>query len=381
MADIPISPGAAALTATGAAATLLITTPTTASIRLPALRAFGATQDMQLQPISASGSVLNGTVVTFTADLPSIGASGTILAGNNVSADIDIPAIDATGDGGVIAGISLPKLDIDSTVIPGNVLRQSSSLPKLGAIATVISDGIATADISLKPITLTTSILSGSVMTGTAALKRLALAASGYTGNVVTAEISVPAIALEGTAYGENSLTATITIPMLRLVAAMGDAATSSTTVFAMNTKSTALTNYVGLEFNSATRFNGVDLVANESGIFAITGDLDGAAIIDAYATLASSNFGTMQLKRVQSVYLGYRADGEMRLKATIDEHHEYEYQVQPRNYDDIHGNRVKLGKGAKGTYWQLEIGNVDGSDFDLDTIQLEAIPLARKTG
>ena len=163
------------------------------------------------------------------------------------------------------------------------------------------------------------------------------------------------------------------------LVATVADRVTANTTVYAMNAKHTGLTEYTNFAFNSAAVFDGATLVANASGIFALGGDVDDAAIIDAYARLGISDFGTLAHKRVDMAYVGYRSDGVLRLRVITDEQESYDYTLATRDGDSLHGNRLKLGRGMRGTYWQAEVGNVAGADFEIDTLQLMAQPLSRK--
>lgn len=39
----------------------------------------------------------------------------------------------------------------------------------------------------------------------------------------------------------------------------------------------------------------------------------------------------------------------------------------------------MKLGRGAKSRYWQFEIANVDGADFELDTLAADEMATARR--
>jgi hypothetical protein len=39
----------------------------------------------------------------------------------------------------------------------------------------------------------------------------------------------------------------------------------------------------------------------------------------------------------------------------------------------------VKIGKGLRSRYWQFELVNIDGADFDLDTIEFHPVLLTRR--
>lgn len=405
MADIPISPDSGSLTITPTGVTILDALPMYFAKSLPALDAVGesivgskyasgitlpmlvvtgATQDIRLPMLTAAATLLPGEVtgpVQAKKYLPALTVTGTILGGSAYDVEASLPVFTLEASFGTFASVTLPQFTSTGAALNGRVATAAVSLPRITATGAAYSEGLLSAAASLPALTIAVEIDAGRVMEASITLKKIALAAAGYSGTVGTASVSLPIFTVDGAGHGEYIGQASIELPMLQLVATLPlqTVLTETVSVFAMNTKTGALTNYDNFSFNSMTRFNGVELMANSSGIFAITGNLDESAIIEAYARTGITDFGTPNHKRVEYAYIGYRSDGEMRLKLIVDEHHEYEYQVYPRNYDDIHGNRLKLGRGAKGTYWQIEIGNVDGSNLEGDFLQLMAEPLSRK--
>lgn len=405
MADIPISPDSGALTITPSGVSILNALPMYfnkslpaldvvgesvvgpklgAAITLPMLVVVGATQDLRMPMLTVEATVLRGNVtgpVQATKPIPALVVSGAVLGGSAYAVAATLPALTVSAGFGTSANIVLPRVATSGAMLTGAVATAAVSLPRLTAAGAAYGEGLLSAAASLPALTIAVEIDTGRVMEASITLKKLALAAAGYSGTVGTAAVSLPIFTMDGAGHGEYIGQASIELPMLQLVATLPlqTGLTETVSVFAMNTKNGALTNYDNFSFNSMTRFNGVELMANSNGIFAITGNLDESAIIEAYARTGITDFGTPNHKRVEYAYIGYRSDGEMRLKLIVDEHHEYEYQVYPRNYDDIHGNRLKLGRGAKGTYWQIEIGNVDGSNLEGDFLQLMAEPLSRK--
>lgn len=386
MADFPFSPSAASGSITGNNALIFYgpKEPMAAAITLPMFVASGATQDIRLPMLTAAASIIPGNStgpVQAKKYIPAMTVAGTILRGSVYDGVASLPALALEASFGTFVSVSLPRLTSAGTALNGRVSTAAVSLPRIVVTGAVYGDGLLSAAASLPALTIAVEIDAGRVAEASITLKKIALAAAGYSGTVGTATVSLPIFTMDGAGHGEYIGQASIELPMLQLVATLPvqTGLTETVSVFAMNTKNGALTNYDNFSFNSMTRFNGLELMANSSGIFAITGNLDESAIIDAYARTGITDFGTPNHKRVDYAYIGYRSDGEMRLKLIVDEHHEYEYQVYPRNYDDIHGNRLKLGRGAKGTYWQIEIGNVDGSNIEGDFLQLMAEPLSRK--
>jgi hypothetical protein len=343
------------------------------------LTVVGGFQNLVLPMLTATGEILNGNVINASLRLPDLTVSATVLNGPILTADLTLPMLTVSADFGISAALQLPKLKVSGSILSGNVLRANISLPRLTATGSMVSDGILSAAISLPRLTLSANILAGGTMSVAVMLPRLALAATGYTGTVSTASISLPMLEVSGEIWGEYILQAAIELPMLTLSATFAERVATETTTFVMQAATVALTQYNNFNFNSAARFNGVDLVAGPTGIFALGGARDDAALIDATVRLGVTDFGTAKLKRVNMVYLGYRSDGSMRLRVIVDEQDAYDYAVETRDTNSIHGNRIPVGKGMRGTYWQTELGNVAGADFDLDYLQLMALPLSRK--
>jgi len=150
-----------------------------------------------------------------------------------------------------------------------------------------------------------------------------------------------------------------------------------------INTENGARTEYTAYDFNSMCRFNGGHYGAKEDGIHLLDGADDAGADIDAHILTGISDFDIRTNKRIDKAYLGIRNDGNIVLKATITSaddglRREYWYEISDTS-TGIRKTRIKMGKGLKAKYWQFELSNKDGSDFELDVIKLIPITLTRK--
>lgn len=149
-----------------------------------------------------------------------------------------------------------------------------------------------------------------------------------------------------------------------------------------LNTKLMGMTAVSGWAFNSFAFVNGELLGATPTGLFVLTGDTDNGTAIASTVLTGPADLGSAQLKRAEgSLYVGYRTDGDLRIKVITDEDEDAEYTLEHHGHETLNTGRVKVGRGLKGRYWQLEITNLDGADFDLDTISLPMADLARKIG
>ena len=136
-----------------------------------------------------------------------------------------------------------------------------------------------------------------------------------------------------------------------------------------VNIKNRAVTEYTGYCFNSFCCFNGKYLGANSSGIFELSGDDDNGTDIDASIKTATADVGRGQPKKLRDAWL-FARKGLMTFTVIADEDNEFTYNADVENAN-IHEERVKVGRGIKGRGFSFVLANVDGSDFDIDSISV----------
>lgn len=149
------------------------------------------------------------------------------------------------------------------------------------------------------------------------------------------------------------------------------------------NTESKAFTTYRNFPFNSFCELGGHYYGATDEGIYLLEGDDDAGVPIDAHVRGGLADMGTGKLKRMEALYLGYRADGQLLLKVvtTSDggEKTESWYGLDAQPAQAMREGRIKIGKGLKSVYWGFEVANVNGGDFELDTIAWLPMVLDRR--
>jgi hypothetical protein len=144
----------------------------------------------------------------------------------------------------------------------------------------------------------------------------------------------------------------------------------------AVNSENAAVTEYTNYGFNSFCLFNGKYLGAKDDGIFELTGaDDDGTAINGSFQT-ATIDAERGQERRLRDFWIVGRK-GNMLLTVIVEESKEYDYNAPVEN-GSIHEERVKTGRGIKGRSFSFKITNVDGTDFDIDSIRGIVEPLRR---
>ena len=138
---------------------------------------------------------------------------------------------------------------------------------------------------------------------------------------------------------------------------------------------------YGNYNFNSFCKFGDRYLGANEDGIFVLgEDDLDNLVQIEAFFRLLTTDFGLPSQKRIRSVHVGFETDGTLKITVGTDEENEVETELVAVNRTNKqHSQKVPIGRDLKGRYWELEIRNVDGADFSVDSIIAYPIILGNK--
>lgn len=145
-----------------------------------------------------------------------------------------------------------------------------------------------------------------------------------------------------------------------------------------LNVETDAASRYVWSAFNSFTEFEGRYYGAADDGLHELTGDTDAGVEIEAFILTGVGDHGVPQEKRVTRAYVGIRANGSMMLKTVSDEDDIAVYDLVSTG-GDLAAVRVKLSQGKESVYWQYALQNVDGADFELESVKVLPIVLSRR--
>ena len=276
---------------------------------------------------------------------------------------------------------TLPMISVSAEVITGVVGGVALQLPRVSVAVAGAVPFTAVSSLSVLPRMSITGTVGGGASVA-ATLRALSLAAEGYTGAVGGVAVTLPMYEMSAVGTGPLIGQVSLTLPMLVLQAtgyAREVTPGANADTYVLQTMTNALTQYDNYGFNSFARFNGVYLGAKDDGIFALSGADDDSTAIDAYARVGITDMGTSKLKRVDRCYVGYKSDGDMILRVTTEDSEVRDYRVSATGYSRMHTNMVKLGRGMEARYWQFELRNQNGSNFELDTMELLPIPLRRR--
>jgi hypothetical protein len=345
--------------------------------------------------ISIKGFVTQVGQAALTLPTPTLTARGDVTIVGQVALALPTPTLSMHQPSTVALALPAPSLAIEGTTgRVGNVqlVLPTPTLQAVGEVPTIA--GVA---LALPKPQLDISGVVGVPGTVALALRGLALAIEGATGVVGDVALTLPVQgALSNDWQGGLSITGgeqavgtvRLVLPMLLLRATGGqnDASVANPdgNVFpamVMHTETGALWDYLNFPFNSLCQFNGVYLGASAEGVFALAGDTDNGALIDAAARVGITDFGTSFLKRIDRCYVGYRTDGNLVLRVFTDEINIRDYLITAYGKDGLHGNHTRIGKGLAARYWQFELRNQNGADFELNALELKPTHLRRRIG
>lgn len=344
-------------TGSTAAITLGLPTPTlTASGMSPVAGAVALTLPRPALAVTALAGISGAVSLALPAPVLSIGSP------NSVALALPTPQLAITGSAGVVGSVSL--------ALPTPQIAIGATAPVAGSVV-----------LALPTPQLAVQALPGIVGVSNNTLTRFALAISGASGVVGTVTLALPVIQLGVEGYTPVNGAVALTLPLLKLVANGTSLNTGTPATTVMHTETMSLWTYSNYPFNSFAQFNGAFLGADANGIFALAGDTDNGAMIQAAARVGLSDFGTSFLKRVDRIYVGYSADGAMVMRVLTDTGTQRDYRMAATPEGGLHGNHVRLGKGLESRYWQFEVRNQNGADFTMNIIELKPTRLKRRVG
>jgi hypothetical protein len=346
---------------------------------------------------SFAASLVPAIVLTFTGDnsLPSLsvvsGSDGVVESlplFSLVNCYVDVPHSDVDE--------SLPILTISATAIQSTVIAGDCTLPVLTissltgyqtdselevnlplptALASSLTGEIHQGDIDVPPLTISATLLNGEISQGVVTLPFLAF--TGRTINTGTVSESVPVLTISAYAHGPLLHTLDESLPLLQIVANLVHASTAFR-CYVLNTENSAITEYDNFPFNSFCTFKGKHLAAGSNGITLLEGNKDNSTDIKAYFNVGNNDFDLPNIKRITDAYLSMKGDGSYYLTVTSDDGSPHSYLLSATTGQRIKNIKTNVGKGKKGRFFELELSNIAGADFELFDMVLNVELLKR---
>ncbi len=152
----------------------------------------------------------------------------------------------------------------------------------------------------------------------------------------------------------------------------------------AMNAISFAISEYNNFPFNSFTKFNGEYLSANQNGIYELDESAtdDGGYFINSNIKSGIIDSYSKSIHRLRDAFILYKSDGDIKLTTKADKKTTRRYIVpeQINGIDKaIKKRRIKFERGIKNRFFDFNIENLVGAEFEVDTMIVYLEPITSK--
>lgn len=218
-----------------------------------------------------------------------------------------------------------------------------------------------------------------------------AISSSGN-GVVNLSQIGHPSISFDITVEAQGSTnigsTVVVVVPFQIQSFASGEQISPSLNViypeptvdaWSVNCRNGGHSQYTNYLFNDFFKLKGILYGVNERGIVRLSGDTDNGTHIEAYLSTGVTDFNTNKKKNIANSYVDVRADGDLVIQLNADEQtNRRGYRIVHDLRNGLHRRRVKSAKGIKATNWQFELGNTKGCDFEVNSIEVDAVAMQR---
>ena len=345
--------------------------------------------DLDIPALTGSADALSQRIVESAQALELMAADGQIITGRMAASDLSLPVLSgsaqavAENPGAVASTQALPLATGDGAAITGRIGSSTQTLAQFIADGIVYAQRVAASQQALPIWEADASAITGRM--GTSSLTIPTMGASGSVGAAreAVSVLELPMIVAGQAQAGGNLATSILVLPAwIATGEAVSDLSTTEVLnkTFAVNMDTFAQSRDEGMAFNSYAKLGALFIGANENGLYLLGAYTDDGTAIHALATFPTQDEESAALRRVESMVVGYRADGDLRLTVNTDDGDPSEYIMESVGGPECHPNRVKIGKGMKGRYWNMTLENVDGADFALDKVDIDWWTLSRRT-
>ncbi len=282
--------------------------------------------------------------------------------------------VSVTAYGGGYFNQKIKKITLAASGSIDNIGFLSKQIPKIVLTASAVQEVLGAATLKIPLIRLSAAgVISptGSLIKQILAIRMSSAATLGIVGNLSK---SVAAVIIDASAYWQSENSATLSIPALRVYA---NAQSAIWEIISLNVKNLGLTNYSNYDYNSMSLFDGNVFGAKSDGIYLLSGDDDDGEDIPWSLKTGKIDIENQLSQKARHVWLSRRSSGDL-LLIVDDGEQEYEYPVTAYNESDD-AVRVKLGKGIRSKYIQLELKNITNETLRLDSLKIFADRTSKK--
>lgn len=305
----------------------------------------------------------------------------TILGGQTITGSfalkIPLPVFAIIGGNTSNMVLSMPFF---KTALTGNPAAYNSiilSTPLFKTSIAALSGRIG--DIALSIPLPEVAILSHAGSTGDIALSIpvLKTVLTGLSGRIGGISLELPSFITSLTGYRLQKGNFAFVLPLFRtILEGQESRAVTPTGIplrfgYAMNLVNWGVTEYRDYPFNSFVCFNGKQLGFNELGMYDLEGNTDDGVPIYAWFQTGTEDLWRGAIKRLKEAWVTSRQkNGGLNLTLILDEKQELTLTLNSEK-ETMHEERIKLPKGLKNRFVGFKVSNIQGSDFDWESMRV----------
>lgn len=295
--------------------------------------------------------------------------TGELKSGQILVGDVQAPLSQVNAISGSGAFVQVPFPIVDATGLTGRVGVGAGIALAAQVTGVLVQTVLYGGDILLPSPVVSGDVASGALNVGSIENRLSVVNAIGLNGGVSTSAIIAPVLNAESILLSEVFSIGEILVSLpLASGIALNDIIDFIT--WALNTESNRTTNYTQFPFIALGHMGDNPVGAAVDGIYLLTGDNDDGQPIDSTFKFGMTDFRS-QLANASDVYIGGDIEGDMEIGILEDGQDVENIYTLFERERHVRGHHAKLGKGFRSRYRQLSISNVNGGNFELDSLSL----------
>ncbi|MBF0555714.1 MAG: hypothetical protein HQK96_14385, partial [Nitrospirae bacterium] len=280
---------------------------------------------------------------------------------------------------GRIAGtrvLRMPRFKIDTLVYNPPIINGGANSPVIKLSAGMLTGGGCQCDVRVPAVKMPSLPFVNS-----------------HAGGVSAMAAATPAVIVSTSGHGQYKGNAAIAIPLfaigsLGVETVMSFVQSADSRVIVLNINTGALTEYTAYDFNGFCQWGEDYFAGGDGGIYILGADTDDGVPISCSIKTSKTELKNAKgkdessIKRVPEVHTVVRTPSPFVFKTITDDGEEHVY-LSEFTESAMSGRtaprRIKLGKGAKGRYWQFAIENTGGALLELESFEPEMAAIGRR--
>lgn len=150
-----------------------------------------------------------------------------------------------------------------------------------------------------------------------------------------------------------------------------------SPVAWVLNARTGASWRYEQYGYNSFAKIGQHYYGMRSDGLYRLDGDDDAGQPVRAMVSFGKQDFGSSVAKSVPHCYIGVSSAGRMFLRVQANGQ-EYTYATLASG-EELTTQRFDIGKGLEARYFEFELYNADGDDFELSSVEFAPVPTTRR--